>query len=249
MLDIDVVYILTNTAMPGFMKIGRTTRKNVVRRFLTLSGTSVPFLFLCEFAVEVKNGSLAEDMLHRMFTLERVDKKRESSNNQPEFFRPHEEEEFELMLERAKKYLNELGKDITPEILKEYNENPEFKAGKEATSEIEEEVLKSNSRRPGKNFLKMGIEPGSTISFNPDVEENQEVVRKATTHGEKKVLYDFGDGEGEKELSLSGLTKHLLDKPPSVGGLNGWLYWSYNGKSLSDLHSEYSIKEFEETEE
>jgi len=49
------IYILTNEAMPGLVKIGFTTGENVESRIAPLSGaTGIPLPFECYFAAEVE---------------------------------------------------------------------------------------------------------------------------------------------------------------------------------------------------
>ena len=58
-----LVYVLTNEAMPGLVKIGYT--KDIARRITELSKpTSVPLPFECFFAVEVENCEEVEKKIH-----------------------------------------------------------------------------------------------------------------------------------------------------------------------------------------
>lgn len=45
-----IVYILSNEAMPGLLKIGLTTRKDLSARLRELYTTGVPVPFRCEYA-------------------------------------------------------------------------------------------------------------------------------------------------------------------------------------------------------
>lgn len=49
-----IVYVLTNSAMPGLVKIGMTTRESIDTRMKELYSTGVPVPFDCEYACEVK---------------------------------------------------------------------------------------------------------------------------------------------------------------------------------------------------
>ena len=49
-----IVYVLTNPAMPGMVKIGRTGRQ-VEARLSDLYSTGVPLPFECEYAARVKD--------------------------------------------------------------------------------------------------------------------------------------------------------------------------------------------------
>jgi hypothetical protein len=54
----EIVYILTNEAMEGIVKIGRTTT-SVEQRIRELDNTSMPLPFQCFYAGEVVNPALA----------------------------------------------------------------------------------------------------------------------------------------------------------------------------------------------
>lgn len=75
----DTVYVLTNEAMEGLVKIGRTTT-NVEQRIRELDNTSLPLPFQCFYAGEVANSALVEGKLHRIFADKRI-------RNNREFFR------------------------------------------------------------------------------------------------------------------------------------------------------------------
>lgn len=62
----EFVYILTHDAMPGLVKIGRTST-SVEERVSALSGTSVPFAFRCFYAAEVRDSNDVERRLHDAF--------------------------------------------------------------------------------------------------------------------------------------------------------------------------------------
>ena len=66
-----IVYVLTNPAMPGIVKIGQT--KDLERRISELSKlTGVPLPFDCVRAVKVNNRHQAESALHTAFSKNRV---------------------------------------------------------------------------------------------------------------------------------------------------------------------------------
>ena len=46
----NIVYVLTNPAMPGIVKIGMTEREDVQRRMTELYSTGVPLPFECVIA-------------------------------------------------------------------------------------------------------------------------------------------------------------------------------------------------------
>ena len=79
-----IIYILVNEAMPGFIKIGKTTT-SVEQRVLELSrSTSVPVPFECHFAAKVNRVSEVERALHNAFGDFRKNPKREFFSVSPE---------------------------------------------------------------------------------------------------------------------------------------------------------------------
>ena len=60
------VYILTNEAMPGIIKIG-LTENEVIERILQLDTTSVPVPFQCYYAARVEDHKRVEKALHTAF--------------------------------------------------------------------------------------------------------------------------------------------------------------------------------------
>ncbi|MDR1910121.1 MAG: GIY-YIG nuclease family protein, partial [Spirochaetaceae bacterium] len=59
-----IVYVLTNPAMPGLVKIGKTTNE-IQNRLNDLNTTGVPFPFDCLYACEVDDCGLVETSLHK----------------------------------------------------------------------------------------------------------------------------------------------------------------------------------------
>lgn len=73
----EIIYVLTNEAMPGYVKLGKTTT-TLEQRMKELSGsTSVPLPFTCFYACTVKDSTFVERQLHDAFDHNRPNKKRE----------------------------------------------------------------------------------------------------------------------------------------------------------------------------
>jgi hypothetical protein len=70
------VYILTNEAMPGYVKIGITER-DIAKRITELDSTGVPLPFRCYYAAEVSDHKKIEKALHVAFGDRRVRSSRE----------------------------------------------------------------------------------------------------------------------------------------------------------------------------
>jgi hypothetical protein len=82
----NIVYVLTNEAMPGLVKIGCTRGDSVEDRIRQLNGaTGVPLPFECHYAVETESDCVKlERTLHQLFADERVNERREFFRVDPE---------------------------------------------------------------------------------------------------------------------------------------------------------------------
>ena len=80
----EIIYILTNESMPGYVKIGKTTN-NLNQRVRELSAsTSVPLPFTVFYACTVKDAKFVEHHLHDAFDNSRVNPRREFFQIAPE---------------------------------------------------------------------------------------------------------------------------------------------------------------------
>ena len=80
----EIIYILTNEAMPGYIKIGKT-QTSVDQRILELSRSSaVPLPFECYYAAKVADMDKVEAALHDAFGDHRINPRREFFNISPE---------------------------------------------------------------------------------------------------------------------------------------------------------------------
>ncbi len=98
----NIVYVLTNPAMPGIVKIGMTNASDVQKRMGELYSTGVPLPFDCAIAREIedRNAAEIETALHTAFGPHRI-------NNSREFFQL-DPEQVEVLLRVMP------GKDVTP---------------------------------------------------------------------------------------------------------------------------------------
>tara|TARA_B110000971_G_C19828340_1_gene416713 strand:- start:132 stop:725 length:594 start_codon:yes stop_codon:yes gene_type:complete len=136
----SVVYILTNQAMPGVVKIG-ITGGTVEDRMRSLFSTGVPLPFECYFALEVVDSSNIEKKLHHGLDDFRV-------NDSREFF--------EIDPEKAKALLSMVeGRDVTPK--------------KDVVdTKTDQEALDKSRNRNRFHFASVGIEPGELLEFKKD---------------------------------------------------------------------------------
>jgi T5orf172 domain len=80
----SIVYVLTNPAMPGLVKIGRTSQEGAKVRITQLYSTGVPVPFTLEFACRVQNDGEVERALHLAFGPSRINPRREFFRIEPE---------------------------------------------------------------------------------------------------------------------------------------------------------------------
>ena len=158
-----IVYVLTNPAMPGIVKIGKTTR-GMGTRLNELYSTGVPLPFECAYAARVEDESKVERAFHQAFGPYRINLRREFFDIQPD--------QAIALLELM------ATEDMTPEIKKEAEQvDVEAKAGAEKLK---------RSRRPPLNYIEMGIPAGSTLLYQDDGETTCTVVdgRRIAYQGE-----------------------------------------------------------------
>lgn len=157
----DIIYILTNEAMPGYVKIGKTNN-NLEQRVRELSAsTSVPLPFTVFYACIVKNAQFVEHQLHDAFDNNRVNPRREF---------------FQIAPERvvAALKLAEI-ENITPH--KDLIESEEDR-------EAHEEALE---RRGRFNFELAKIPLGAEIYFSRDENKKAKVI---DLHSAKSIEYN-----------------------------------------------------------
>ncbi len=157
----SIVYVLTNPAMPGIVKIGKTNRDDPQVRMNELYTTGVPLPFECAIAVETddKGAEGLEKALHAAFGPSRVNPSRE-------FFKI-ETYQAEAILQAWP------GKDVTPLV---------NKATEELAPADIEAVKIYKSRSPNLNFREMGMEVDSVLVSIDSGEQ-------ATVIGDRKVLF------------------------------------------------------------
>lgn len=155
----QIVYVLTNPAIPNLVKIGKTTQLEVDARMRQLYSTGVPFPFECAFACQVKNAAEVEKALHTAFKKNRVNPNREF---------------FEIDPDQAIAILKLLRvDDITTQF------EQQMEAEIEAADKHSAQTFKRH-HRPPMNFHDLGM-PNGSILLSKDGQLQVTVV------GEKKV--------------------------------------------------------------
>ena len=157
----QIVYVLTNPAMPGLVKIGKTTQSEVEERMKQLYGTGVPVPFDCAFACQVKDATEVEKALHFAFGAGRINPNREF---------------FKIEPERVVAVLRLLKvEDITTEVERTI-ESDVTQVDKQSAQNLKD------SRRPKMNFHDLNIPNGSVLV-------SKDGQNEATVVGDKKVSF------------------------------------------------------------
>ena len=160
----EIVYVLTNEAMEGLVKIGRTTI-SVEQRIKELDNTSVPLPFQCFYAGEVKDSAYVESHLHRAFSDKRVRGNRE-------FFRI-DPNQVKAAIQIADP------NDVTPRIDIVVDAS-DVQALKKAAANEE--------RRSRLRFTELGIPVGAVLLFTKDPAYTCAVVLDGKVSFESEVL-------------------------------------------------------------
>nr|WP_321359140.1 GIY-YIG nuclease family protein [uncultured Hyphomonas sp.] len=170
-----IIYILTNEAMPGYVKIGKTT-SSVEQRMRELDTTGIPLPFECFFAGRVANCHVAEKLLHDAFSDHRVRSRREF---------------FQISPERIASALRLAAPvDVTPrdDVVED--------------AEDEAALNKARERRSNFNFSIIGLEPGQMLNHVKDetvtciIVDNTKVLfqneEMSLSKAALKALHDMG---------------------------------------------------------
>ena len=154
-----IVYVLSNPAMPGLVKIGRTDNTDANIRIAQLYTTGVPVPFTLEYACKVSNPDEVERALHIAFGPQRTNPKREFFNIEPE---------------QAIAILRLLNtEDATQEVLEQKSD---------IDPESAQAAVALKAKRPNMNFAEMGIPEGSVLH---SVEDDSTAIVVSP----KKVLF------------------------------------------------------------
>ncbi len=191
----QVVYVLQNPAMPGYVKIGKTT--DLAQRMRTLFDTSVPVPFNCFYAARVENSDRVESQLFEIFGDKRSHPKRE-------FF------EVEPHRVAAAIKLVEI-EDVTASGTTDSSANQEDTAS----------LARAITRAEKYNFEMLNIPVGSELQSVKDLS----IVCKVVSQRPPKV-----DFKGV-EMSLSRAAQEVMN---SSYGLQGPVYWEYEGETLQE---------------
>lgn len=159
----NIVYILTNESMPGYIKIGFTTR-DIQHRLRELDGTNTPLPFEMHYACEVEKTN-DEKWLHSIFSDRRVRDNREFFKMDPE--------RVILALKRIQ--------------IKEIKLNDDES---NITIEQKKSILEKKKNRSRFDFKEYGISTGEEIYFSRDENIKARVLQnnKIELNGEERAL-------------------------------------------------------------
>ena len=160
----EIVYVLTNEAMEGLVKIGRTTT-SIEQRVRELDNTSVPLPFQCFYAGEVKDSAFVESRLHQAFISSRVRGNRE-------FFRIDPNQ-----VKAAIQIADPI--DVTPRVDVVVDAS-DVQALKKAAANEE--------RRSRLRFTELGIPVGAVLTFTKDPAHTCLIVSDGKVSFESEVL-------------------------------------------------------------
>jgi hypothetical protein len=179
----EIVYVLTNEAMPNIVKIGKTTDSVKARLSALNSHSGVPLPFECYFAAEVENCTKTEGILHKLFSDNRINPKREFFSIEPE-------------------------KIVLAISLGDFTDVTEVDSDIDADDA--KAINKSKSKRSRIKLSAIGINVGDTLSFSRDdaitvsvTEENKVTLNGEVMSLSASALKIFND-KGYKTTSVSG---------------------------------------------
>ena len=146
----EIIYVLTNEAMSGYVKIGRTTTSLEQRIRELNASTSIPLPFTAFYACTVKDAQFVEHQLHDAFDDNRINPRREF---------------FQIAPERvvAALKLAEI-ENITPK--KDFVE----------TQEDQQALNEARAKRSRFNFSMVNIPIGAELTFSRDENIKAKVV-------------------------------------------------------------------------
>lgn len=212
--NVGYVYVATNPAMEGFVKIG-STKQSVEKRLSDLYATGVPLPFDLVHAAEIEGDPRDVELtLHEVFDPQRVNPRRE-------FFEIDPGQPVAIL-----KLLGRHVRDITEETRAKIDDE-QLPADRQASQ---------RRKRPPLRFDDLGL-LGTTLTYRPDNGVRAEIVDAS-----KVRLVSIPDGHesglaaSEDLYWLSSLTTKLRGKTWNVQASPYWT--TESGRLLLDLYNE-----------
>ena len=219
--DSGYVYILTNPSFrEDWVKIGKSYRPVDVRS-KELDNTAVPLPFEIYATLKTSKFDKVEKQIHKQ--IDRLTDLRIRQNR--EFFNIAPSVALDIMRDIA-----DLLEDA--ELAVYVDGKPVISKSKEEDKKIEADSRANGSKaqKPAFKFHMIGLKVGDTVVFD-------ELNLSVTVASDDKVEYQG------RLWSLSAFTREFLpeDKQNNSGAYQEPKYFSYNGKTLSELRKEYDI--------
>lgn len=208
------VYILTNPSFrEDWVKIGKSSRPVDVRS-KELDNTAVPLPFEIYATLKTAKFDKVEKQIHRLTDL-RIRQNREFFNIAPSV---------------ALDIMRDIADLLDDSELAVYVDGkPVISKSKEEDKKIEADSKEKERRaqKPAFKFHMIGLKVGDTVVFD-------ELNLPVTVASDDKVEYQ------DRLWSLSAFTREFLpeDKQNASRAYQGPKYFSYNGKTLSELRKE-----------
>lgn len=207
--SLQIVYVLTNAAMPGLIKIGMTRGNETALRTSQLYTTGVPLPFECAYECAVPNAGEVERALHVAFAPFRINPNRE-------FFR--------MEPNQAIAILRLLHARPTAVVTQELEANTPL-VDKEAAQREEDEAQLRRARRPRFDYIALGMPIGTVLTY-------KDGTRTCTVAGPRTVEVD-----GEV-CSLTQLTRRVMGLADDYP-LQPSPHWLHGARTLKEIYDEF----------
>lgn len=214
----ELVYILINPCLDGWVKIGMTEREDIDKRLKELNApANLPLSYRCYAAYEVEQPLEVEKHIHSI--IDRIDDTLHA-REQLENGRIREREFFKISPETAY--------GIFKDIAALRNDTINLKLYKPTQRQSqEEEIAETRTKRSNNSFKLLNIAVGEEIDFLYD-----ENIKARAVNDKNKIEYE------NEVYSVTALAqKRLIEKYGWSEDLhvNGWRYFAKSGITLSDL--------------
>lgn len=209
--EVGYVYILTNPSFrEDWVKIGKSSRPVNVRS-KELDNTAVPLPFEIYATIKTRKYHEVEKLVHRFIdklTELRIRDKREFFNVKPEV---------------ALEIFEDIALTIEDAEVETYKDN--LPIPKPQSPNLTPSDEPRQHRKERMSFSMCGIQVGDKLRFEPTGVEVE-------VADDRHILY-----EGQR-YTLSGFTRQYIPNPNTSGSYQGGLYFSYQGKLLTDWREE-----------
>jgi hypothetical protein len=206
------IYILTNDAMPDYIKIGFTAADDVETRMKQLDTTGLPLPFRLHACIEVENAQQLEKLAHDVFATQRARSNREF---------------FLMEAETAVRYLKAVSLNDSSARWIASEQRMIDETGEKLS---ENQVVKP--KLPSFTFSSANVPIGAEVKFVRDGSYVAKVVSDTEVEFEGQIL---------KLSPLTRLIFERLGASNSSGAYAGPQYFSYEEEILSERRRLFSI--------